>query len=183
MIRTVVSGLASVVLLGAVSGVSASEDKTQPVFGEAQVLLEGENVRQFDLKDLNGDYRVDLIWLEGAGDVKYRLQENRVLQNFEDLEGTRWKMVYTNNNRYKWVTFNTTEGGKGIIETENNDLYNIVNHDVTENGEHTFCTYGFSGLHRTECRIKYTIHTITNNTMTGTDLSNNEPWTASKILN
>ena len=114
----------------------ASSTTTAPEFGETQTLLENEDVRDFKLVDLNGNYRLDLVWLTNGGEIKYKLQANQAFQNFEDLKGTTWKMTYTNTNEYKWVTFGAGDGN-GVIENQSGSLYNIVKYDCfRERGSH-----------------------------------------------
>ena len=150
-------------------------------FGETKTLLSGEDVKQFEVKDLNGDYRLDLIWLTNSGDIKYKLRDNMAFENFEDLQGTKWRLTFDNAGTNEWLTF---EGGGGIVEDKGGNIMNIVKYDVLNNGEHIFCRdYPRYGLGGTNCVFKYSIKSFDNNTLNGVYLYNNEPWTASQILN
>ena len=113
--------------------------------------------RHFELKDLNGDYRLDLVWLTSDGQIKYKLHDNKAFENFESLQGTKWLLTFTSTGKNQWLTF---ENNGGLVETENNRQWNIVRYDVTDNGLHTFCTAYSSGLNGTDCYYKYTIESF-----------------------
>lgn len=151
----------------------------EPEFKETQVLLQGENVKQFALQDLNGDLRPDVVWLTAEGEVKYKLQDNKAIVTFENIKGTKWRLTYDVSGVDKWVEF-FNEGG--VVTTQNNLQYNIVAVTVTELNQLSFCTDHSTGLYQKECEWKYQVNEVLPNVLKGKDLKSGETWTAYKLI-
>lgn len=153
---------------------------TEINFKETQTLIEGEDVKTFQLKDIDGDHRLDVIWQTGNGELKYRLQDNQAMVTFDTIAGTKWRMTYDQSGDDKKVNF-FTDGG--VIEDKSNYQFNIVDLTVTEQNQLSFCTDFSTGLNRTRCNWKYKVTEILPNMMKGVDQRTGETWTAYKLIN
>ena len=152
---------------------------TEPNFKETQTLLAGESVQHFVLNDLDGDHRLDIIWQTRDGDVKYKLQDNQALVNFDNLAGTKWLLRYDNDDNDKYIDF-FNDGG--VIETYYESQYRINRITMTELNQLEFCTDNSSGLHQTDCEWIYTVTEILPNMMKGIDERTGKAWTAYKLV-
>ncbi|WP_299010646.1 hypothetical protein [uncultured Shewanella sp.] len=152
---------------------------TEPNFKDTQTLLTGESVQHFVLNDLDGDHRLDIIWQTHDGDVKYKLQDNQALVNFDSLAGTKWLLRYDNDDNDKYIDF-FNDGG--VIETYSGSQYKINRITVTELNQLEFCSDDYSGLHRTDCKWIYRVTEILPNMMKGIDERLGEAWTAYKLV-
>ncbi len=158
---------------------TAATQATETEFKESQTLLQGENVKQFALEDLNGDRRPDIVWLTADGDVKYKLQDNQAMVTFDSIKGTKWLLTYDQSGVDKHVEF-FNEGG--VITTHNNLPYNIVSIDVTELNQLSFCTDFSSGFNQKDCEWKYQVTQVLPHILKGKDLKSGETWTAYQLL-
>ncbi len=146
---------------------------------DTQILLQGENVKQFALQDINGDLRPDLVWLTTDGDIKYKLQDNQAVATFENIKGTKWRISYDRSGIDKYVEF-TNDGG--VLTDQNNNAFNLVSVTVTELNQLSFCTYIYSGLNGSVCRWKYQVTEVLPSILKGKDLNTGETWTAYKLV-
>ena len=161
------------------SVISITTPAVEIAFKETQVLLQGEDVQNFQLKDIDGDHRLDIIWLTSNGQVNMRLQDNQAMMNFNDLTDTTWKLIYDNRDFEQTVTF-TALGGE--IKTQSNYYYNIVKRDVTELNQLTFCTDFSYGLTGKQCEWKYEVTDVLPHVLKGIDKRTSETWTATQLI-
>jgi len=164
----------------AIAITSLTVTAAEPEFKETQTLLQGENVKQFALQDLNGDLRPDVVWLTAEGEVKYKLQDNKAMVTFDNIKGTKWRLTYDVSNVDKWVEF-YDDGG--IVTMQNKTThYNIVAVTVTELNQLSFCTSSAAGLGQKDCSWKYQVTEVLPNILKGKDLRSGETWTAYKLV-
>jgi len=169
----------NVALMATALVVTTSSYAAEVTFEETKILLQNEDVKSFQLKDINGDHRLDIIWQTNNGELKYKLQNNQAMMNFKNLPGTKWRLNYDNNDDSKTIEF-FAKGG--VIENQSNYFWNIVNWEVNENNELSFCTDVHSGLNRTRCLWEYQVTEILPNALKGIDLKSGQPWVAHKII-
>ena len=153
---------------------------TEINFKETQTLMKGEDIQTFQLKDIDGDHRLDVIWQTSTGDLKYKLQDNQATVTFDNIKGSKWRLTYDQSGVDKKVNF-FTEGG--VIEDSNNYQFNIVDVTVTELNQLNFCTDFSIGLNNTRCVWKYQVTEVLPNIMKGVDQRTGETWTAYKLIN
>jgi len=163
----------------AITITSLTVTAVEPEFNETQTLLQGENVKQFALQDLNGDLRPDVVWLTAEGEVKYKLQDNKAMVTFDNIKGTKWRISYDRSNIDKYVEF-FNDGG--VLTDERNFVFNLVSVTVTELNQLSFCTAGQPGLNSTRCIVKYQVTEVLPNILKGKDLHTGETWTAYKLI-
>jgi hypothetical protein len=169
----------NVVLITTALIVTVNSYAAEIVFEETKTLLQNEDLKSFQLKDINGDHRLDIIWQTNNGELKYKLQNNQAMMNFENLPGTKWRLNYDNNDDSKTIEF-FAKGG--VIENQSNYFWNIVNWEINENNELSFCTDLSTGLSRERCLWKYQVTEILPNALKGIDLKSGQPWVAHKII-
>jgi len=120
----------NVALMATALVVTTSSYAAEVTFEETKILLQNEDVKSFQLKDINGDHRLDIIWQTNNGELKYKLQNNQAMMNFKNLPGTKWRLNYDNNDDSKTIEF-FAKGG--VIENQSNYFWNIVNWEINEN--------------------------------------------------
>ena len=149
-------------------------------FHEKKNLLSGEDVKDFKLEDLDGDNRLDVIWLDSNGNLHYKLQDNRAFVTVESLPGTRWKLVYDDNGAEEIIEFSADSG---VIIMQENTLYNISRWEVSAQNILSFCRPSISGLNRTRCSVQYTQNHSEPNIMKGVQELTGQTWTAYRLVN
>ncbi|NRB26001.1 hypothetical protein [Shewanella sp.] len=174
MTKKMTMGLCAIVAITSFTATAAEIE-----FKQTQTLLQGEDVQAFQLKDIDGDHRLDVIWQTSDGELKYRLQDNQAMVTFDSLAGTKWRMTYDQTGYDKKLNF-FTDGG--VIEDRSNYQFNIVDVTVTELNQLSFCTDFSTGLNRTRCIWKYQVTEVLPNILKGVDQRTGETWTAYKLI-
>lgn len=147
---------------------------------EAQELLPGVAVSQFQVVDVNGDNRDDLVYLDSNGSMLVNYATNNSLANLDNLSGTKWRIEYDNKySTLKYVDF-TSDGG--VITDSSDNLYKLNELSMTEDGQLTFCTDTSSGLNRHRCNWVYKVSEIGPNYMKGQDTKSGDNWVAYKLV-
>ena len=124
-------------------------------YQDTKVLLEDGDIKSFQFIDMNSDNRPDIVWLTNGGEVKYKLQDNNALVNFDSLAGTSWLLLedHESETKRKKLEF-TTEAGL-ITILSSGKFYPINNKSVTESGVITFCTDLPDGMNYSGCKRIY----------------------------
>ncbi|SFC47868.1 hypothetical protein [Pseudoalteromonas denitrificans] len=151
-------------------------------YQDTKVLLEDGDIKSFQFIDMNSDNRPDIVWLTNGGEVKYKLQDNNALVNFDSLAGTSWLLLedHESETKRKKLEF-TTEAGL-ITILSSGKFYPINNKSVTESGVITFCTDLPDGMNYSGCKRIYKITEKLPNMLKGIDLYSGDTWTATKLI-
>lgn len=84
---------ARVLLTSLISFISLQASAYEMSYIAPKALLPGEDVQQFELADLNGNGRPEIVFLNSNGELKYAVQGFEINQTtFSFLESKSWKI-------------------------------------------------------------------------------------------
>lgn len=100
-------------------------------FGEAKTAVSGADAQEFEVKDIDGDNKPDLIWRDSAGDLKYSLQVTEILikedfndGSYSDNNPVSCKLQYNTppeiiceSNECYWEGYTTNDSGHSALTT------------------------------------------------------------------
>ena len=170
---------------------SAFSDESK--FFPTETMVSGENIKTFGVEDVNKDGRLDIIWKDDAGTLKYKVQTKKTMlaKNYERLydeieqnyayralQNTTWKVTYADS-RYGYKTsimsfprFNQADIDRGFAAAYMNRVFHASAPSRVPLGlsfssrQHMVLSYGCRLTGQT-CRTKYIIHEVSLDKMSG----------------